>query len=118
MALDGDLAKAEPGTLHYRLPHAAAHLVRDGRGRTLKIAATWPWTDEVDRRGHHRLAADPGNTAARLTSRDRPNEKEKRPGARGTPATRPRSSAAVTPRSKNLGPEIRQTTADSSHQTA
>ena len=47
IALDGDLAKAEPKTLRYRLLHAAARLVRGGRRRTLKIAATWPWTDEI-----------------------------------------------------------------------
>ena len=47
LALDGDLARAEPKTLRYRLLHAAARLVRGGRRRTLKIAATWPWTDEI-----------------------------------------------------------------------
>ena len=64
LALDGDLAKAEPKTLRYRLLHAAARLVRGGRRRTLKIAATWPWTE----RDRHRLAAHPGDTASRLTS--------------------------------------------------
>jgi hypothetical protein len=43
LALDGDLAKAEPKTLRYRVLHAAARLVRGGRRRTLKIAAAWPW---------------------------------------------------------------------------
>jgi len=46
-ALDGDLAKAEPKTLRYRLLHAAARIVRGGRRRVLKIAATWPWSDEI-----------------------------------------------------------------------
>jgi hypothetical protein len=46
-ALDGDLARAEPKTLRYRLLHAAARLVRGGRRRTLKIAATWPWAQEI-----------------------------------------------------------------------
>jgi len=45
LALDGDLARAEPKTL--RLLHTAARLVRHGRRRTLKIAATWPWTDQI-----------------------------------------------------------------------
>ncbi len=31
LALDGDLAKAEPTTLRYRVLHAAARLVRGGR---------------------------------------------------------------------------------------
>jgi hypothetical protein len=47
IALDGDLARAEPKTLRYRVLHAAARLVRGGRRRLLKIAATWPWADPV-----------------------------------------------------------------------
>ena len=47
LALDGDLAKAEPKTLRYRVLHAAARLTRGGRRRFLKIAATWPWAEAV-----------------------------------------------------------------------
>jgi Transposase DDE domain group 1 len=47
IALDGDLARAEPKTLRYRLLHAAARLVRGGRRRTLKIAVNWPWTEAI-----------------------------------------------------------------------
>jgi hypothetical protein len=47
LALDGDLARAEPKTLRYRVLHAAARLVRGGRRRTLKIAETWPWAQEI-----------------------------------------------------------------------
>ena len=47
LALDGDLAKAEPKTLRYRLLHAAARLVRGGRRRRLKIQATWPWAQAI-----------------------------------------------------------------------
>jgi hypothetical protein len=47
IALDGDLARAEPRTLRYRLLHAAARLTRGGRRRHLKIAATWPWAGAV-----------------------------------------------------------------------
>jgi hypothetical protein len=47
LALDGDLARAEPKTLRYRVLHAAARLVRGGRRRILKIAATWPWAQEI-----------------------------------------------------------------------
>ena len=39
LALDGDLAKAEPKTLRYRVLHSAARLVRGGRKRRLKIQA-------------------------------------------------------------------------------
>jgi hypothetical protein len=47
LALDGDLAKAEPKTLRYRILHAAARLARGGRRRRLRIAATWPWADAI-----------------------------------------------------------------------
>jgi hypothetical protein len=46
LALDGDLAKAEPKTLRYRILHAAARLVRSGRRRRLKIA-TGPWAPVI-----------------------------------------------------------------------
>jgi len=47
LALGGDLAKAEPKTLRYRILHAAGRLVRGGRRRRLKIAATWPWAAAI-----------------------------------------------------------------------
>jgi hypothetical protein len=47
LALDGDLAKAEPKTLRYRVLHAAARLVRGGRRHRLKIQATWPWAEAI-----------------------------------------------------------------------
>jgi Transposase DDE domain group 1 len=47
LALDGDLAKAEPRTLRYRVLHAAARLARGGRKRHLKIQATWPWAEAI-----------------------------------------------------------------------
>jgi hypothetical protein len=82
LALDGDLAKAEPKTVRYRLLHAAARLVRGGRRRTLKIAATWPWTDE--------RSPPPGSASrpSRIGSdQQKPSKREGKdhPGARGTP---------------------------------
>jgi hypothetical protein len=47
LALDGDLARAEPKTLRYKILHAAARLVRGARRRQLKIAATWPWAGGI-----------------------------------------------------------------------
>jgi hypothetical protein len=47
LALDGDLARAEPKTLRYRVLHAAARLARGGRKRRLKIQATWPWGNAI-----------------------------------------------------------------------
>jgi len=47
LALDGDLARAEPKTLRYKILHAAAKLTRGGRRRRLKIAAAWPWADAI-----------------------------------------------------------------------
>ena len=47
LALDGDLAAAEPKTLRYRVLHAAARLTRGGRRRRLKIQASWPWAEAI-----------------------------------------------------------------------
>ena len=47
LALDGDLARAEPKTLRYKILHAAAKLTRGGRRRRLRIAANWPWADAI-----------------------------------------------------------------------
>jgi Transposase DDE domain group 1 len=47
LCLDGDLAKAEPKTLRYRLLHTAARIVRGQRKRTIRIPTTWPWADQL-----------------------------------------------------------------------
>lgn len=47
IALDGDLAKAEPKRLRYRLLHTAARLVHGQRRRRLRIPSTWPWADQI-----------------------------------------------------------------------
>ena len=47
LGLDGDLAKAEPKTIRYRILHAAARLVHGARRRRLKIPATWPWATAI-----------------------------------------------------------------------
>ena len=61
LALDGDLARAEPKTLRYRVLHAAARLVHGGRRRTLKIAAGWPWAETITT-AWHRIQAIPHPT--------------------------------------------------------
>ncbi|MGN9779739.1 IS1380 family transposase [Micromonospora sp. H33] len=47
LALDGDLATAEPKRLRYRLLHTAARLTRGQRRRRLRIPSTWPWADQI-----------------------------------------------------------------------
>ncbi|MDH6128395.1 IS1380 family transposase [Kitasatospora sp. GP82] len=47
LALDGDLAKATPKTLRYRILHVPARLVRGQRRRRLKIPHSWPWADAI-----------------------------------------------------------------------
>ncbi len=72
IALDGDLARAEPKTLRYKIFHAA-RLARGARRRTLKIAATWPW-GQCDR---HRLGPHRRPPRASLTRHDpRPGKRE------------------------------------------
>lgn len=47
LALDGDLTRAEPKTLRYKILHAAARLAHSGRRRQLKISRTWPWATAI-----------------------------------------------------------------------
>jgi Transposase DDE domain group 1 len=43
LLLDGELSRAEPKTLRYRLWHAAARLVRHARQVILRFDRDWPW---------------------------------------------------------------------------
>ena len=47
LCLDGDLAKAEPKRLRYTLLHAAGLIARTGHQTRLRIAAGWPWANEL-----------------------------------------------------------------------
>jgi hypothetical protein len=58
LLLDGELAAAEPKKLRYRLLHVAARLTRSARRTRLRIAAGWPWTDQLVT-AFNRLAALP-----------------------------------------------------------
>jgi hypothetical protein len=48
LCLSGDLAKAEPKTLRYRILHTSARLIRGQRKRTIRIPETWPWATELE----------------------------------------------------------------------
>ena len=47
VALDGDLARAEPKRLRYCLLHAAGMIARSGRRTRLRLAAHWPWAQNL-----------------------------------------------------------------------
>lgn len=47
LALEGELAKAEPKRLRYRLLHLAARLAFSGRRAKLHLQQTWPWATEL-----------------------------------------------------------------------
>jgi len=47
LLLDGELAKAEPKRLRYRLFHVAARLAFSGRRAKLHLQHTWPWAAEL-----------------------------------------------------------------------
>ena len=53
--LTGELAKAEPKTLRYRLLHVAARLVRGQRRTKIRIDHRWPWAGQLAD-AFHRLA--------------------------------------------------------------
>jgi len=47
VAVEGELAKAEPKRLRYCLLHAAGIIARSGRRTRLRLAAGWPWADDL-----------------------------------------------------------------------
>jgi hypothetical protein len=47
LLLDGDLAKAEPKTLRYRLLHVAACLTHGQRRIRVRIQQSWHWAHEL-----------------------------------------------------------------------
>jgi hypothetical protein len=47
LCLKGELAAAEPKRLRFALLHAAGVIVRSARRATLRIAAGWPWADDL-----------------------------------------------------------------------
>ncbi len=47
LCLDGELAKAEPKRLRYRLLHLAARLAFSGRRAKLHLPKAWPWTEAL-----------------------------------------------------------------------
>ncbi len=47
ICLDGDLARAEPRTLRYRLLHTAGRLVHRSRQVVLRLSEHWPWAVDL-----------------------------------------------------------------------
>jgi hypothetical protein len=47
LLLTGELAKAEPKRLRYRLLHIAARLAFHARAATLRLPASWPWAGDL-----------------------------------------------------------------------
>ena len=61
LLLDGELAKAEPKRLRYRLLHVAGRLAFSGRRAKLHLQSTWPWTGDL-LAAFHKLKALPAAT--------------------------------------------------------
>nr|WP_233512330.1 transposase [Micromonospora deserti] len=57
-ALDGDLARAEPKRLRYRILHTTTRLARGQRRRWLRIPSSWPWAGQLTT-AFNRIAAIP-----------------------------------------------------------
>lgn len=47
LTLSGELAKAKPHTLRYRLLHQAGRLARSGRRTRLRLSRSWPWATDL-----------------------------------------------------------------------
>ncbi|MFD5065573.1 transposase [Streptomyces sp. NPDC058394] len=123
LALDGELTKATPKTLRYRILHVPARLVRGQRKRRLKLPDTWPWATAIIR-AFKRILTLPHLTSTNgvaehreedtHTPRDRgtwrhparqptrtPERHYPRPGNNATSRARPRPTAAVKQRGRS-----------------
>jgi len=47
LLLDGELARAEPKKLRYRLLPVAARITRGARRTQLRLTASWPWAADL-----------------------------------------------------------------------
>ena len=47
LALDSDMAAAEPKALRFRMLHVPARLIRSSRRRYLRLPGRWPWADQI-----------------------------------------------------------------------
>ncbi len=47
LALEGELARAEPKRLRYRLLHQAGRIARSGRRTKLRLERSWPWAQAL-----------------------------------------------------------------------
>ena len=61
LLLDGELAKAEPKRLRYRLLHVAARIAFHGRRGRLRLQHDWPWASALAA-AFHKLKALPAAT--------------------------------------------------------
>jgi len=97
LLLCGDLAKAEPKRLRYRLLHVAGRLAFHARTATLRLQASWPWASDLAA-AFHKLKALP----APACSRRRPTPTTTSPIPQPAPREAcPPTSIATTPPSRS-----------------
>ncbi len=96
LLLNGELAKAEPKRLRYRLLHSAARLAIGGRQARLRLQVTWPWaTGSPPHSRAYEHYPRPANTgrqpAGRPNSSRRPAPREASPKTRHTQHQQPQN---------------------------
>ena len=62
LSLGGELTRAEPKRLRYRLLHQAARIARSGRRTRLRLERSWPWAQALAA-AFERIRALPGAPA-------------------------------------------------------
>ena len=125
LVLEGELAKAEPKRLRYRLLHVAARLAFSGRRGKLHLPAAWPWTQAL-KAAFDTLKALPtpdglGRPAGATTPRADLRRRDHRcPGPCPSASTSPRTRAptpATQPHTPNPHPSLHQSRVGSHAQT-
>jgi len=89
-ALDGELARAAPKTIRYRILHTAARITYGGRRRQVRVPHTWPWAQDPAT-AWSRVQALPQCPDSRPA---RPTQRHRRKTQRGPWSPRPPGPAA------------------------
>jgi Transposase DDE domain group 1 len=95
LLLTGDLKRAEPATLRYRLWHTAARISRHARTTRLRLDCHWPWATELAAAFTRLQALQHLNQAA--LSRPAPDDRPSRAPARRQPARNRYRDASTRP---------------------
>ena len=105
LVLDGELAKAEPKRLRYRLLHVAGRLAFSGRRAKLHLQNTWPWSPS----SRQRSSASKRSQPRPADTSHPPTHTTKQPSGHGHDHSCPQARQHRRPRFRGTAPDLTTT---------